>query len=71
MTGELISIVGIINTLQIKDLIAMITITIIVIIIIRLIIYWEINKINRDLRRLDEKINIYKRLAKIEERMKI
>lgn len=68
---EIVSITGIISSLQFKDLIAIILTTILAIIIIRVIIYREINKINEELKKLDEKIQIYQRLAKIEEKVGI
>lgn len=68
---EFTSITGMLNTLQIKDVIAIIITTILAITIIRIIIYREIDKINKELKRLDEKIKIYQRLAKIEERIGI
>lgn len=69
--GNILSITGMLNTLQLKDFLTIIIVIIIVVAIIRIIIYQEINKINNELKRLDEKLNIYKRLAKIEEKIKI
>ena len=68
---EVISLIEMINTLQIKDMITIILTIIIAIAIIRIIIYREIDKINKELKRLDEKVNIYERLAKIEKKLKI
>jgi hypothetical protein len=69
--SDIISITGILNSLQLKDIIALIIIIIISFTIIRIIIYRETNKINKELERLNEKLIIYKRLAIIEEKLKI
>jgi len=81
-TENLIALLELITELSFKDLISIIITIIFAVIIIRIIIYKEINRINKELeridkkgnweyKRLDEKLKIYERLAKIEERVKI
>jgi len=69
--GDILSITGILNNFQLKDFLTIITVIIIATIVIRIIIYKEINKINNELKRLDEKLNIYQKLAIIEEKLGI
>ena len=82
VAGDIISLLEIITELSTKDLMFIIITIIFAVVIIRIIIYKEINEINKDLKRIDnkielesnrlnEKLKIYERLAKIEERLKI
>lgn len=57
-TENLITLLEMITELSSKDLIAIITTIIFAVIIIKTIIYKEINKINNELKRLDEKLKI-------------
>ncbi|MDP3026705.1 MAG: hypothetical protein Q8N63_03280 [Nanoarchaeota archaeon] len=68
-TENLITLLEMITELSSKDLIAIITTIIFAVIIIKTIIYKEINKINNELKRLDEKLKIYERLSIIEAKL--
>lgn len=70
-TTDSIPFLEMITEMSFKDLISIIITIIFTVVIIRIIIYNEINKINRELKRLDDKFKIYERLTKTEAKIGI
>ena len=82
VAGEIIGLLEIITGLSAKDLMSIIITIIFAVVIIRIIIYKEINRINKELenidkkgsweyKRLDEKLKIYERLSIIEAKLNL